>query len=107
MPRLLAGSAIIFALACAAPLEAAEDGSLADYLTNLVKHDCGSCHGIDMKGGLGRPLTVEALEGVDAETLKEIILHGIPDTAMPGWHGLISESDAAWIAAGLKEGRFQ
>ena len=107
MPRLLGGSVLLLTLAFAVPAQAAEDQSLADYLTNLVKHDCGSCHGIDMKGGLGRPLTVKALEGVDTETLKEIILHGIPDTAMPGWHGLLSESDAAWIAAGLKEGRFQ
>ncbi len=107
MPRLGAALALGLACLCVAPALAAAEQSLTDYLTNLVKHDCGSCHGIDMKGGLGRPLTVEALEGVDAETLKEIILHGIPDTAMPGWHGLISESDAAWIAAGLKEGRFQ
>lgn len=101
--------AVALLLVCAwvVPARAADGQSLADYLTNLVKHDCGSCHGIDMKGGLGRPLTVEALEGVEMETLMEIILHGIPETAMPGWHGLISESDAAWIAAGLKEGRFE
>ena len=105
MPRL--ALALALALVCMGGASATAGQSLADYLTNLVKQDCGSCHGIDMGGGLGRPLTAEALAGVDTETLKQIILYGIPETAMPGWHGLISESDAAWIAAGLKEGRFQ
>lgn len=105
MPRL--ALALALALIWLGNAQAAAGESLAEYLTNMVKQDCGSCHGIDMGGGLGRPLTAEALAGLDTETLKQIILYGIPETAMPGWHGLISESDAAWIAAGLKEGRFE
>ena len=105
MPRLALALALALIWLGGAP--AATGQSLAEYLTNLVKQDCGSCHGIDMGGGLGRPLTAEALAEVDTDTLKQIILYGIPETAMPGWHGLISESDAAWIAAGLKEGRFE
>ena len=105
MPRQTLALALV--LVWLGGAQAAADQSLAEYLTNLVKQDCGACHGIDMGGGLGRPLTAEALAGVDTETLKQIILYGIPETAMPGWHGLISESDAAWIAAGLKEGRFE
>ena len=99
--------ALALALVWLGAAEATADQSLAEYLTNLVKQDCSACHGIDMGGGLGRPLTAEALAEVDTETLKQIILYGIPETAMPGWYGLISESDAAWIAAGLKEGRFE
>ena len=76
-------------------------------LANLVTHDCGSCHGLTLKGGLGLPLTAEALAAVDREALAFIILHGVPKTAMPGWRGLITEADADWIADALKEGRFQ
>lgn len=60
--------------------------------------DCGSCHGLTRKGGLGSPLTPEALEGRTAEGLALIILDGVPGTAMPPWRPLISEADAAWIA---------
>lgn len=88
----------------------AADGLLAGPMANagerqlerMVIQDCGSCHGLTMKGGLGRPLTPEALEGQDAETLAGIILDGIPGTAMPGWRPLISEPDALWIARYLK-----
>ena len=71
-------------------------------LERLVIQDCGSCHGLTMKGGLGRPLTAEALDGQDAEAVAGIILDGIPGTAMPGWRPLLSEQDALWIARYLK-----
>ena len=32
-------------------------------LEHMLMQDCGSCHGLTMKGGLGRPLTREALAG--------------------------------------------
>lgn len=76
-------------------------------LSNLVMQDCGSCHGLTLKGGLGLPLTADALAATEREALAFIILHGVPKTAMPGWQGLISEAEAEWIAAALKEGRFQ
>lgn len=79
----------------------------ARELTNLVRHDCGSCHGLTLQGGLGRPITAEALTGVDDATVGAIILDGLPGTAMPPWRGLINDDEAAWIADGLKQGRFQ
>jgi cytochrome c55X len=85
------------ALLCV-PVRAAGDRQLE----RLVIQDCGSCHGLTMKGGLGRPLTPEALEGQDVQTLAGIILDGIPGTAMPAWRPLLSEPDALWIARYLK-----
>ncbi|WP_299880327.1 cytochrome c [uncultured Sulfitobacter sp.] len=74
-------------------------------LEHLVVQDCGSCHGLRLTGGLGRPITREALEGHTLEGLQAIILDGIPGTAMPPWRPLLTEDEAAWIAAYLLEVR--
>ena len=73
-------------------------------LAYLVRQDCGSCHGMTLKGGLGRPLLPEALAGAEAEALAEVILDGIPGTPMPPWRGQLSEAEALWIARALKQG---
>ena len=74
----------------------------ADELRHMVKQDCGSCHGLKLTGGLGRPLTAEALAQAEPEGLALIILDGIPGTAMPPWRPILSEEDALWIATYLK-----
>ncbi len=76
----------------------------ARALVHLVRQDCGSCHGLTLKGGLGKPLLPADLADRDAETLAEIILDGIPDTPMPPWRGQLTEAEALWIARRLKEG---
>jgi len=76
----------------------------AAALERLVRQDCGSCHGMTLKGGLGTPLTPQALAGADAEALSAIVLDGLPGTAMPPWRGLLSETEARWIAAYLLKG---
>jgi len=73
-------------------------------LADLVRQDCGSCHGMTLKGGLGRPLVPERIAEVDAESLAAIILGGVPGTPMPPWRGLITDAEARWIADRLKEG---
>jgi len=73
-------------------------------LRHLLLHDCGSCHGMTMRGGLGRPLLPEAIAGHSDELLAEIILHGIRGTAMPPWAGELTEEDAAWLVRLLREG---
>lgn len=73
-------------------------------LVNLVRQDCGSCHGLTLKGGLGRPLTAEAMQVYDEETIADIILDGLPGTAMPPWRPIMKEEDARWIASKLKQG---
>ncbi len=83
-------------------------GSVSDKrkaeLSYLVVQDCGSCHGMTLKGGLGSALTPAELEDSDTEALASIILDGIPDVPMPPWRGLISEDEANWIAGALKKG---
>ncbi len=76
----------------------------APELIRLVRQDCGACHGMTLKGGLGKPLTREALAGQSAEALAVIILHGKEGTAMPPWKSLLSEAQARWIAEQLLAG---
>jgi cytochrome c55X len=76
-------------------------------LRHLVQHDCGSCHGMTLAGGLGPALTPDALADKPVEYLEAMILHGREGTAMPGWQGLLSEADARWIAQALKTGAGQ
>lgn len=75
----------------------------AKALENMVLQDCGSCHGMTLKGGLGLPLTTEALASADRAGLALIILDGVPGTAMPPWRPLLSEDEAMWIADYLKK----
>jgi cytochrome c55X len=76
-------------------------------LEHMLVQDCGSCHGLTMKGGLGRPLTREALADSDPDTLAAIILEGVPGTAMPGWRSILKEDEALWMANYLKKGNLQ
>jgi cytochrome c55X len=73
-------------------------------LTDLVRQDCGSCHGLTLKGGLGRAIRPQDLAHFDTATLVAVILDGIPGTPMPPWRGLMPAEDARWIAEKLKEG---
>ncbi|HZP87925.1 MAG TPA: cytochrome c [Burkholderiales bacterium] len=73
-------------------------------LVRLVRHDCGSCHGMTLQGGLGPALTTSALAGRPIDYLEATILRGRPGTAMPGWQGLVDADDARWIAQQLKNG---
>ncbi len=77
-----------------------------EALGALVRQDCGSCHGMTLKGGLGSPLLPADLEGKPADALAEVILGGIEGTPMPAWRDLLSEEEARWIARELKEGSF-
>lgn len=97
-----------FAAMAAAPTLAADlPGERAAALSNLVRQDCGSCHGMTLRGGLGRPLLPDNLAGADTDAIAEVILDGIPGTPMPPWRGLLSEGEALWIARALKEGAIE
>lgn len=76
-------------------------------LKRLVHQDCGSCHGLSLKGGLGPDLRSKSLDHYDADVLTDVILDGIPGTAMPPWRPLISEEEAEWIARYLLESEAQ
>lgn len=92
------------AISIAAGAALADDVADPEKLTNLVRQDCGSCHGLTLKGGLGKPLTADRLAAWDREQLTYIILDGVPGTPMPPWRSLLSEAEARWIADTLKQG---
>lgn len=72
-------------------------------LEHLLRHDCGSCHGLRLKGGLGPALTPERMRKRSPEYLRDAIREGIPGTAMPPWGALLSEADIAYLAEALRE----
>ena len=94
------------ALACALGTALADELAPARQadLVRLVRQDCGSCHGLTLKGGLGPPLVAAALGDKPAAFLKYTILYGRPGTPMPSWRAFLTEADAEWIAARLREG---
>lgn len=73
-------------------------------LVNLVLQDCGSCHGMTLRGGLGPPLRPENLEQLAPEAIAAIVAEGVPGTAMPPWKPLLSAGDLRWISEQLKSG---
>ncbi|UZE97516.1 c-type cytochrome [Alkalimarinus alittae] len=77
----------------------------ATELAHMVKHDCGSCHGMTLKGGLGPSLLPEQFKDKNVEYIKLSILHGRNGTAMPPWNAILSDNDAEWIAEYLLSGK--
>ena len=73
-------------------------------LLHLLRHDCGSCHGLTLRGGLGPPLLPASLAERDVEALAEVIRGGVPGTPMPPWGFAIEPDEARWLAHRLKAG---
>lgn len=73
-------------------------------LKHLLKHDCGSCHGMTLKGGLGPPLTKKTMLSRNRNEIQAVILSGRPGTAMPPWRSLVTESEANRLAEILIKG---
>lgn len=73
-------------------------------LVRMVRQDCGSCHGMQLTGGLGPALTREALADKSTEGLAITIYQGRLGTPMPGWRTMLSEPEAQWIAERLVAG---
>ncbi|WP_431358197.1 c-type cytochrome [Thalassococcus arenae] len=91
-------------LALAGPVWSDSSAPDPAALSRLVHQDCGSCHGLTLKGGLGPDLRAETLQHYDADVLKSVILDGIPGTPMPPWRPLLTEAEAEWIAQYLLKG---
>lgn len=73
-------------------------------LTNLLVQDCGSCHGMTMKGGLGPALTPYVLKSKSREMIKMTIANGRPGTPMPPWKTILTEQEINWMVDTLYEG---
>ena len=99
-------------LATAAPAVGAEPQGQVDApapsrqreLVRLLHRDCGACHGLRLTGGLGPPLTRGALRDKPDETLTATIMFGRAGTPMPPWRPFMTEAEAEWLVARLKQG---
>jgi cytochrome c55X len=89
--------------AASASIEAPSPKRRAELIT-LVRQDCGSCHGMTLKGGLGPSLLPDALKDKPAESLQATILQGRPGSAMPGWQRFVNEAEVTWIVEQLQKG---
>jgi len=91
---------------CWLPLAALADGSLSAEreaeLETLLYQDCGSCHGMTLRGGLGPALPASRMNAYSRDSLAALILHGVAGTAMPGWQDLLTEQEALWLADHLQ-----
>jgi cytochrome c55X len=75
-------------------------------LTNMVLQDCGSCHGMTLRGGLGPALRPEDLEQLPVEAVAAIIREGVAGSAMPPWKELLTDEEILWVSRHLKDGTF-
>lgn len=83
---------------------AAPDAVRQSELRYLLEQDCGSCHGMTMKGGLGPALLPETLKDKPHDFLVAAVLEGRPGTPMPAWRDLLSEDEVHWLVSGLRSG---
>lgn len=98
---LLASSLLLISCAASSAIPTPERQAT---LKHLLIQDCGSCHGLRMKGGLGPALTPSDLAGKPKDSLVATIIYGRPGTAMPPWGALLNEQDATWMIEQLLQG---
>ena len=109
----LAMAGVLTALAmtmAACPVPAAGEPANAARraeIVNMVRQDCGSCHGMTLRGGLGPSLEARTLADKDADQLRFVILNGRRGTPMPPWKDFLTESEAAWVVDMLKQGTLE
>ncbi len=77
-----------------------------EQLRHLLKHDCGSCHGMTLKGGLGPALTPAVLKDKPKALLENTILSGRPGTPMPPWGIFLNKEEVTWLVDRLVSGEF-
>jgi len=99
----LLGTGLLFAQSTIAEVDSARQNELLYF----IKHDCGSCHGMTLKGGLGPALLPETLSAKPKDYLVTTIMEGRKNTAMPPWKTMLSQDDAIWITEQLQNGSMQ
>lgn len=104
MARPLAAAAALPILLTGFVAAAEPAAERQDELLYRLRQDCGSCHGMTLKGGLGPSLLPAALADSPADALVEVILDGRPGTPMPPWSFEIDREEADWLVRRLKEG---
>jgi cytochrome c55X len=97
--------AAVLALTVALPALAGEPPrARQNELLYLLEQDCGSCHGLRLKGGLGPPLLPADIADKPDEALVDAILQGRPGTPMPPWDIEITEAEVEWLVGRLRTG---
>lgn len=104
MLRAATCSALVAMVLAATAAAGEPSGARQAELLHRLKHDCGSCHGLTMKGGLGPPLLPARLAERSREELVAVILDGVADTPMPPWQGELTAEEASWLVHVLQEG---
>ncbi len=85
---LLIAAALLVSTACEPPGKPKPEPSSEDItdFKVLYSENCSGCHGVDGKNGPGRILNDPLyLALIPRDTLKGVIEHGRPGTAMPAW----------------------
>ncbi|PIQ12520.1 MAG: hypothetical protein CO125_09815 [Hydrogenophilales bacterium CG_4_9_14_3_um_filter_59_35] len=95
---------LLFSAGVACAASATPDAARRTELIQMVRNDCGSCHGMRLTGGLGLPLTPEALKDKSPEALIQTVLYGRSGTPMPPWNPFLTEAEAGWIVDILLKG---
>jgi len=73
-------------------------------LKGLLLQDCGSCHGMTLKGGLGPALTPAALKTKSRKMIEVTIANGRPGTPMPPWNKILNSAEINWMVETLYAG---
>jgi len=73
-------------------------------LKNLLIQDCGSCHGMTMKGGLGPALTPDVLKNKSRQMIEVTIANGRAGTPMPPWNKILTPQEINWMVDTLYAG---
>ena len=97
-------SGVLLAMSITQASSATLDQPRKDELQHLLLQDCGSCHGMTLKGGLGPALTTDAIQGKADVYLQQTILEGHPGTPMPPWKDILSNEDIDYLISLLKAG---
>lgn len=73
-------------------------------ILHILKHDCGSCHGMTLKGGLGPSLLPKDLKRMSEKQVALTITLGRPGTPMPPWEAFFNHEETLWLAQQLLNG---
>ena len=98
---------LFLVLALAGGAQADPQPARQQEILYLLHQDCGACHGIQLKGGLGPALNPRQLSHLTREQVAATILQGRPGTPMPPWRPFLTPDEAWWLAGRLKQGNVE
>jgi len=86
---------VLSAVACTSFVAASMfAGTSSMDFAKTFERECQGCHGPIHQGGVGSDLRPKALKKIERHVLRDSILNGIENTAMPAWNAKFSKDDA-------------